>query len=211
MVNYEQLPQANSNLPNVGLVLLAAGGSTRLGAPKQMLPYQGRSLLRHAAEVAVASLCQPIIVVLGANAERLQQEVDQLPVRVVENLRWAEGMSTSVGAGIEALIGVSEPIEAAVFMLCDQPFASSQIINEIVKAYTSTGKPIVASQYREALGVPALFSRPLFSELTALSGDQGAKKVIAQHIHEVFGIAFPGGAIDIDTPKDYEQLLGSGN
>lgn len=192
--------------PAVGIVILAAGASTRLGTPKQLLPLHGRSFLRHAAETALASVCQPIIVVLGAYAERLRQEVENLPVQVVENLRWAEGMSSSVGAGIAALEATSDKISAVVLTLCDQPFVSAQVINQLVKAYHVTGKPIVASEYAGTLGVPALFSRTFFSELKALTRGEQAKKVIRKHAHEVFGVPFPEGAIDIDTPNDYEQF-----
>lgn len=190
----------------VGVVILAAGASTRMGTPKQLLPLQGRSFLRQAAETALASVCQPIIVVLGAYAEQLRQEVENLPVQVVENLRWAEGMSSSVWAGVAALDATPDKISAVVLTLCDQPFVSAQVINQIVEAYHVTGKPIVASEYAGTLGVPALFSRTFFSELKALRRGEGAKQVITKHAHEVFGVPFPEGAIDIDTPKDYEQF-----
>lgn len=190
----------------VGVVILAAGASTRMGTPKQLLPYRGRSFLCHAAETALASVCQPIIVVLGAHAERLRQEVKELPVQVVENLQWAEGMSSSVGAGIAALDAESDKISAVVLALCDQPFVSAQVINHLVEAYYFTGKPIVASEYSGTLGVPALFSRTLFSKLKTLKGGEGAKQVITKHAHNVLGVPFPEGAIDIDTPNDYEQF-----
>jgi len=191
---------------STGLVILAAGASTRMGRPKQLLLYQERSFLCHVVETAVASICQPIVVVLGAHAEQLKHEVSQLPVQVVENARWAEGMSSSIRAGILSLCAVPEKIEAAVLMLCDQPFVSPQIINQLVEAYHFTGKPIVASAYAETLGVPALFSSTLFSELMTLTEAEGAKKIIMKYTHEVLSVPFPEGVIDIDTPKDYEQL-----
>lgn len=197
---------ARSVSVTVGVVILAAGASTRMGTPKQLLPYRGRSFLRHAAETALACVCQPSIVILGAHAERLRQEVKNLPVQVVENLRWAEGMSSSICAGVAALDAESDKISAVVLALCDQPFVSAQVINNLVEAYHFTGKPIVASEYSGTLGVPALFSRTLFSELKALKGGEGAKQVIKKYAKDVFGVPFPEGAIDIDTPKDYEQF-----
>lgn len=191
---------------DVGIVILAAGGSTRMGAPKQLLLYQGRSLLRHTVEVAVASVCRPIIVVLGAYAEQIQPEVSQLPIQVVENLQWNEGMSASIQEGIKALSATLKTIQAVVLVLCDQPFISADIINQLVEAYQTTGKPIIASEYAGTLGVPALFSRSFFSELMTLKDGEGAKQVINKHPDEVFGISFLEGAIDIDTPKDYKQL-----
>ncbi|MBD1892770.1 nucleotidyltransferase family protein [Coleofasciculus sp. FACHB-SPT9] len=194
------------NAPVVGLIILAAGASTRMGTPKQLLMYQGRSFLRHTAEVAIASLCQPIVVVLGADAERMKPEVNLLPVQIVENPQWAEGMSSSIRVGIEALSNLNQNIEAVAIALCDQPFISSQLLNQIVEAYQVTRRPIIASEYAGSLGVPALFSRALFPELTSLKTTEGAKKIIKKYSPEVFRIPFPEGAIDIDTPKDYQKF-----
>jgi molybdenum cofactor cytidylyltransferase len=194
------------NSQAVGLIILAAGASTRMGTPKQLLPYRGYSLVRHIAEVATTSVCQPIAVVLGANVERINPEVSQLPVQIVENQQWAEGMSSSIRVGLEALLAVNQNLEAVAIALCDQPFVSSQTLDRIVEAFYFTGKLIIASEYAGTLGVPALFSRILFSELMALKSNEGAKQLIKRHIHEVFSVPFPDGAIDIDTPKDYEQL-----
>lgn len=192
--------------PTVGVIVLAAGASTRMGKPKQLLPYNGSSLLRHAVETALASECRPVVVVLGSAAERLQQEVSDLPVQVVENLHWAEGMSSSIRTGVVALNATSNTVSATILLLCDQPFVSIQVINQLIETYQFTGKPIVASRYAGILGVPALFSCAFFAELVSLRGSEGAKQVITNHPHEVYGIPFPNGAIDIDTPKDYEQL-----
>lgn len=202
LVEYSQREDGTS----VGIVILAAGASTRMGMPKQLLVYQGRSLLRHAVETAIASVCRPVIVVLGADLERLQHEIKDLTVQVIENPRWAEGMGSSIQVGINALEAASDKVKAAVIALCDQPLISSQTLTGLVEAYYSIGKPIVASEYRGARGVPALFSRELFSELMALKGDQGAKQVIMRYSHEVFCVPVPEGAVDVDTPKDYEQL-----
>lgn len=193
-------------MSDVGLIVLAAGASTRMGTPKQLLRYQEHSLLRHTVEVAVASVCRPITVVLGAYAQQTQQEVSQLPVQVVENLQWAEGMNTSIRVGIKAVSAPKNNLQAVVVAVCDQPFISGEMINQLVEAYHFTGKTIIASEYAGTLGVPALFSRSFFSELTTLRGGEGAKHVIKKYSHKVFGIPFPKGAIDIDTPVDYEQL-----
>ena len=203
------------NSSTIGLIILAAGASTRMGTPKQLLAYRGCSFIRHMAEVAIcasqqrfaiASVCQPIAVVLGANAEQIKPEISQLPVQIVENQQWAEGMSSSIRVGLEALLGVNQNLDAVAIALCDQPFVSSQTLNQLIEAYHLTGKPIIASEYAGTLGVPVLFSRPLFSELMALKSNEGAKQIIKKHIHEVFSVPFPDGAIDIDTPNDYEKL-----
>jgi molybdenum cofactor cytidylyltransferase len=196
--------------PTVAIVILAAGASTRMGTPKQLLPYRGRSLLGHITIEAIASVCEPIVVVLGASAQQIQHEVNQFPVQVVENSHWTKGMSASIQTGIQWLNALTDNIEAVVLTVCDQPFVSAQIINQLVEAYYYTGKPIIASEYSGTSGVPALFSHRFFLELTDLKETEGAKQIIKKYSHEVFSIPFPEGAIDIDTPNEYEKLKAKG-
>ncbi|NET68404.1 MAG: nucleotidyltransferase family protein [Moorea sp. SIO1G6] len=191
---------------NIAIIILAAGASTRMGRPKQLLPYQGCSLLRHTIETAMASVCKPVVVVLGANAQQIYSEVNQPSVTVVENLDWNLGMGSSIRRGILSLATCSETIDAAVITVCDQPFLSPEIINYLVAAYHANGKPIVACQYADTLGVPVLFKHIFFSELATLDETVGAKKLINKYYNEVFSIPFPLGVIDIDTPTDYQQL-----
>lgn len=194
------------NSSPVGLIILAAGASTRMGSPKQLLAYRGCTLIRHMVDVAIASVCQPIAVVLGAHAERIKPEISDLSVQIVENQQWEEGMSSSIQVGLKALLAINPNLEAVIITLCDQPFVSSQTLDQIVEAYRYTDKPIIASEYAGTFGVPALFNCILFSELLALKSTEGAKQLIKRHIHEVFSVPYPEGAIDIDTPHDYEQL-----
>ncbi|NEQ27068.1 MAG: nucleotidyltransferase family protein, partial [Microcoleus sp. SIO2G3] len=133
--------------PLVGLIILAAGASTRMGTPKQLLTYQNRSLLRHTAEVAIASCCHPIAVVLGAQIDRIAPEVNELDLHVVENKQWAEGMGTSIQAGLTTLTAIEPNLSAVMLLLCDQPFVSADLLNQIVEAYCSTGRAIVACEY----------------------------------------------------------------
>jgi molybdenum cofactor cytidylyltransferase len=195
--------------PSTAIILLAAGASTRMGRPKLLLMYGSRSFLRHAAEVAAASVCRPIIVVLGAYADQLQSEIDDFPVRSVINDRWADGMGSSIQVGVGALktYDRADNTEALVLMLCDQPCVTAAVINDLVTAYHSNGKGIIASEYGGTLGVPALFGRQYFAELATMSGPAGAKHIIAAHASDVVPVPFPKGITDIDTPEDYRQLL----
>ncbi|OUL20169.1 4-diphosphocytidyl-2C-methyl-D-erythritol synthase [Nostoc sp. RF31YmG] len=199
--------QIETEKSTIAIMILAAGASTRMGTPKQLLHYQGRSLVQYITEIAIASVCNPVIVVLGAYSEQIRPQINHLPVSIVENLDWAWGMSASINSGIQFLHNLSQNIEAVVIVLCDQPFLSPQIINQLVDAYYSTKKPIVACEYAGTLGVPALFSKIFFSELAELQGTSGAKKVIHNNLSQVFSIPFNQGNIDIDTPKDYQNLL----
>lgn len=193
-------------MSSLGLVLLAAGGSTRLGSPKQLLMYQGRSLLRRAAETALASVCRPVVIVLGAQAARMEEELDGLAVTTVENVDWQQGMGGSLCIGLECLMAQEEALEGVVICLCDQPLLSSDIINGLVEAHRRTGSPIVASEYGDTLGVPALFARPLFPELLALRPSEGAKRLLQRRPAQTVAVPFPGGNLDIDTPADYDRL-----
>jgi molybdenum cofactor cytidylyltransferase len=198
--------QVENSTSAIGAIVLAAGASTRMGQPKQLLQFQGRSFLRNTVEVVVASVCQPIVVVLGAYAEKMRPEVSQLPVQVLENPQWYDGMGASIRVGITALNSAAQEIEGVVLTLCDQPFISCNVINQLVAAYHSTGQGIIASEYAGTLGVPALFSRKFFSDLMNLEATSGAKQVIKKYSDEVFCVSFAAGAIDIDTPEDYEGL-----
>jgi molybdenum cofactor cytidylyltransferase len=196
----------NDTRSAIAIIILAAGASTRMGKPKQLLLYQGRSLLQHTIESAIASVCTPIVVVLGANVEKIHRDINQYSVQIVENPQWNLGMSTSIRSGILALANYSESVHAAVITVCDQPFISAEIINSLVSAYHSTGKSIVASQYAETLGVPALFSSKFFAELANMNESIGAKHLLRKYRDQVFAFPFPQGKIDIDTPQDYENL-----
>ena len=196
----------DSNSAGVGAVVLAAGSSSRMGSPKQILQYRGESLLRRAALAALGAGLRPVVVVTGANAELSRGELEGLDVREVLNTRWETGMASSIRAGVEGLVGANPNAPAAVLMLCDQPHLTSEIISGLVKAHGATGSPVVASEYGGGFGVPALFDRTLFAELARLEGAAGAKLVIKRHASEAHFIPFPGGEVDVDTPDDFSRL-----
>ena len=193
-------------LDAIGAVILAAGPSTRMGTPKQLLEFCGKTLLRRAAFVALEASCRPVVVVTGANAAASRESLRDLDVREIENQQWQSGMSSSVRTGIEELITVNPAAKAAVMMLCDQPLVTSEIILGLIRAHRETNCSIVASRYGNGYGVPALFGRTHFAELRELKGDQGAKAIITRHLHQAHLLPFPDGDIDIDTPDDFERL-----
>jgi molybdenum cofactor cytidylyltransferase len=145
-------------------------------------------------------------VVTGAHAELSRRELDGLGVREAFNALWETGMASSVRAGVEALVGADAEAEAAVLMLCDQPHVTAEVISGLVAARRATGSPVVASAYGGSFGVPALFDRTLFAELTRLEGASGAKQVISRHASEAHFLPFPRGEVDVDTPDDFSRL-----
>ena len=189
----------------IGVIILAAGGSSRMGSAKQLLRYGGQRLIRRAAETAIGSLCDPVVVVIGNDAQRMRDELGTMPVSVIENQDWRDGMSSSIRAGMEELL--KDDADAVVLMLCDQPFVTAEILNDLIFTHFKTGEPIVASAYEGIQGVPAFFTREFFADLTSLTADEGARRVILKHPQSVSTIAFPQGAFDVDTPDEYEAIL----
>jgi molybdenum cofactor cytidylyltransferase len=199
----------------IAVVILAAGASRRMGTPKQLLTFEGKTLIRHSALVALESLCSPAIAVLGANQEKILPEIAHLTLNdkllhALYNPDWQEGMASSIRLSINHLVEVmGKNLEAVVFMLCDQPFVSAELINELVTVYRRTQSPLVVSTYEnEVNGVPALFSKEIFSELLRLKGDIGARKIIMQFAEKMLTVPFPKGNIDLDTPEAYQLLVG---
>lgn len=191
----------------VGAVILAAGSSSRLGSPKQTLQFQGESLLRRAALAALGAGCRPVVVVTGAYAELSRRELDGLDVREALNPRWETGMASSINAGLEGLLGADADVAAAVFMLCDQPHVTADVISGLAAAHRVTQRPVIASAYGGSFGVPALFSRSLFAELARLEGEAGAKQVIQRYASEAHFLPFRGGEVDVDTRDDFSRLI----
>ncbi len=189
----------------VALLLLAAGASARMGRPKQLLPYQGRTLLRHAAETAVASGCAPLVLVTGAVHAVLAAEVFGLPVRVVHNPAWETGMASSIRAGLTA-VAEAQP-SACLIMLSDQPLVTPELLRQLVALQQQTQAPIVAAAYGDTLGVPAVFAKALIPQLLQLHGQQGANRLIASLGAAVGRVVFPAGLLDVDTPEQYAALL----
>ncbi|MBL9187692.1 MAG: nucleotidyltransferase family protein [Opitutaceae bacterium] len=192
-----------------GAIILAAGASTRLGTPKQLLLVEGRPLLVRAVESALASPAWPVVVVLGAHAEKIRPALARLPVLIAENPAWAEGMASSLRAGITTLRQFSRRLDAALVALCDQPAFSAETIDRLVAAQRATGRGIVAARYGGRPGAPALFLREHFPALAALTGEEGARSLLHDDPARVATVDLPELALDLDTPADVARLRSS--
>ena len=191
--------------PTIAILLLAAGSSQRLGQPKQLVPFRNTTLIRYLGDISAASKAHDVTVVVGASADRVREELKDLRITIKENRGWKEGIGSSIRCGLEE---VSANADAALLMLCDQPKVTTSLLDLLIDTFATTGGPIVASEYDNTVGVPALFSRKLFSELGKLTGDAGAKRVLNNHMEEIVRVSFPGGAVDIDVPADLDHLKG---
>jgi molybdenum cofactor cytidylyltransferase len=195
-----------ADFAGIGAVILAAGASTRMGRPKQLLQFCGQTLVRRGASVAVEAGCRPVVVVTGAHAVATRDALSGLDVQEAENQQWPSGISSSIRVGVEAVVRASPQTAAIILMLCDQPFVTQELIARIVAAHRETGRSIIASRYGGSYGVPALFGKKYFAQLTALEDALGAKRLIQKQIADVQLVDFPQGEIDIDTPDDLSRL-----
>lgn len=189
----------------VAAVLLAAGGSTRFGEPKQLLPWEGRPLIVHTADIAWAAGLNPVVAVIGAEAECVAPLLAQRPVDVLRNYRWREGMSTSLHVGLAAL---PQDVEAAIFLPIDQPCLTPRFLQALVERWRTSDADIVVPTAEGRRGGPVLFSRALFAELTQLEGDVGGRALFDAHRERLVTLPVddPRMLIDVDTPEAYARL-----
>jgi molybdenum cofactor cytidylyltransferase len=195
---------------NVGAIILAAGGSSRFGRVKQLLSFQGESLVRRAVRTAIEAGCACVTVVVGDAHDRIETELRETPAVIVENPEWQHGLGTSIRRGLRHLLSSRPELDAVVLLACDQPFVDASVITSLIAQRENSGKPIVACSYASTLGIPALFHRSCFEALFALPDDSGAKALIESRSADVAHIEFEKGAIDIDTPADFGQIRTEG-
>lgn len=195
-------------MSDIGAIIIAAGSSSRLGEPKQLVVLQGETLLRRAIRVSEEAGAKPVLVVLGAHRERIEAEVDLSGVKLVVNNDWAEGMASSIRAAVGA-IKEEHPISAGVLlMVCDQLAVSSEHLSQMIGAFRRNPAAVVASVYAGKRGIPAIFPADAFADLLTLRGDQGARRLLSEKDRIVIEIPLKGGELDIDLPKDIRLLRG---
>ncbi len=191
----------------VSAVILAAGASTRMGRAKQLLPLGGATVLAHAIENVRATSVDEIILVLGAAAEAIQQQLPPSLIKIVVNPAYRQGMASSLRAGLSTIDARSE---AALIVLGDQPLIQPQTLQQIMDGYHRSRAPIVIPSYQGSRGNPVLLDRSVFSEVMALVGDTGCRAIFPNHLDAILKVEVedPGILLDIDTQDDYERLNG---
>jgi molybdenum cofactor cytidylyltransferase len=198
--------------PRVAAIVLAAGASTRYGQPKQLLSVGGKTMLQHVVDVVLASSVDQTIIVLGHRADEIGASVWQglltttdKPADIVTNEEWEAGLSTSVQAGLRA---IRPDVQAALFVLADQPAITPGIIVALLGRYQETGAPIVVPTYQGKRGNPALFDRSLFAELMKVRDDQGGRQLIDRYANRTEKVEISSEAVlvDVDTEEDYQHF-----
>ncbi len=189
-----------------GLIVLAAGASRRMGRPKQLLPIGGVPLLRHVVENLLEGPVAPVVVVLGAQAEAIGPVLDGLAVHRVVNAEWAEGMGSSLWAGVAAALELAPQVSGLMVVLGDQPGLTAAHLGRLQEAHRRTGRAVIASERGGVAMPPVLFAAEYFPKLLALRGDAGARALLHSAGEEL--VVIPGGElVDLDTADDYAAFL----
>ncbi len=190
-------------MSNLHILVLAAGASTRLGQPKQLVRIGGRPALHAVVSNATAVAGHSVTVVLGAHAAELSRLLAHSPASVIVNRHWQEGMASSIRHG---LMSLSAATEAVLILLGDQVAVTSEDLKRLAGAWKEQDSVIAAATYDQHVGVPAIFPRICFNELSELRGDQGARRILERNSYRVVRVPMPNAALDLDTPEDLAAL-----
>ncbi len=189
------------------IIILAAGNSSRLGRPKQLLEYKETTLLKNTISEALSVENSFVILVTGSNNNLIEKELNSSEITIAFNSEWESGMSSSIIKGIQEVLFLNSDCESCILTVCDQPFVTSSVFKNLMKESERAKKGIAASAYSETLGTPVLFRKKYFEELLKLRGQEGAKKLIKKYAEDVASVLFEKGNIDIDTEEDYKKLI----
>src|SRR5664279_179746 len=188
-----------------GIIILAAGSSTRMGEPKQLMMYKDKTFLQHIIDEAKNALLEPVICVTGYQSELITKSISGMEVSTVYNGHWPEGMGSGVSTGNRQLSLFD--VDSVILAVSDQPHVSSDLFRKILDLKDQSEKGIVACSYAGTLGTPVLFKKDYFDHLKSLNGNQGAKNIVKKNLHDVCAVEFEKGSIDIDTKQDYKKLI----
>ena len=189
---------------NIAILLIAAGSSSRLGQPKQLLPFRGKTLLENSIQECLDSEVGAVHLILGAFHEAILEKVQTENCQVHINPNWQDGMSTSIAFGVDQIL--NKGYDGLIVSVADQPFLQKKHLIQLLENHKTNQNSIVISQYKERKGPPTFFMKKHFKELSYLSGDDGAKAVIKKNLGEVSFVNFEKGNIDIDAAEDLFHL-----
>lgn len=193
-------------MPDLGAIVLAAGGSTRMGRPKQLLPIAGKTLIRRTAETALSAGCDPVVIVLGASADLVAPELRGLNVRTTINPQWSLGIGSSIRTGAQTLLAFGLPLRAVTLLLCDQPLISASSLQRLFQSHFDSGKDVAVSSYNQTIGPPIAFAPTMLPDLLSLPDAQGAKALWMSRPEIVSAVPCPEAATDLDTPEEFQAL-----
>ena len=192
----------------IGIVLLAAGSSSRMGHNKLNFVFKEKTMLQNTIDEAINSEANKIVLVLGASHEENKYQLTGNNVFVIINENWKKGIGSSIKCGLQHLIEKQAELNAVIISVCDQPYLTFEVFNQLINAYSNSNKKIIASTYNNLLGVPVLYDQSLFDDLLKIPDEHGAKKYIVDQANKdiLDTVPFPKGEIDIDTIEDLKNL-----
>ena len=193
-------------MPKTAILILAAGESKRMGEPKQLLPYNNSTLLLHAIEQANSIKYADVFIVICAHFADVFKSIRGQRATILKNNNWEEGMGSSISKGVE-LIKKKNNYNRVLVTLADTPLVTKEHYEELISLSDETGKRIILTNYEEISGVPAIFDKSLFNELTILSDNEGAKPVVEKYKKEVLKMTSKIPFFDVDTKEAYQKLL----
>lgn len=191
---------------NLAVLVLAAGASSRMQTPKQLLKISDKTLLQHVLNKAkITSAPFPVFCVLGANASLIQHQINEENVHFIINKNYKEGLSSSIVVGIEYLKKNHPNIDGVLILLADQPAIDTRYLENLMQLFAENTTKIIASKYPKNFGVPAIFPKSFFNDLCQLKGDSGAKEFLKAQVKNIIFSEFSSNLIDLDTKNDYEK------
>ncbi|HLO43180.1 MAG TPA: nucleotidyltransferase family protein [Leadbetterella sp.] len=197
---------------NIGVVILAAGESKRMGVPKQILPIFGIPMLKYLVDEVLDTQAHPVTVVVGANKTKIVPMLENIPIGIIDNPDWQKGMGSSIKMGLVGSYLVTKGFDGLIFMTSDMPFVNAAIINKLIEtAREFPDKTIIASKYSGTLGVPVLYKKERFEDILDMKPEHGAKQFFNKYPEEIVTVDFDLGAVDLDTKEDYYNFLQSKN
>lgn len=197
---------------NIGVVILAAGESKRMGVPKQILPIFGIPMLKYLVDEVLDTEAHPVTVVVGANKTKIVPLLENIPIGIIDNPDWQKGMGSSIKMGLVGSYLITKGFDGLIFMTSDMPFVNAEVINKLIKtAREFPDKTIIASKYAGTFGIPVLYKKERFEDILDMKPEHGAKQFFNKYPDEIVPVDFNLGAIDLDTKEDYYNFLQSKN
>ncbi|KAA2216931.1 nucleotidyltransferase family protein [Maribacter flavus] len=196
------------SVQNIGVVVLAAGKSGRMQDIKQLLPWKGTFLLQYVLNRVMELEAKRIVVVLGANAQKIKSSLktDPSSTDIIENATWEKGLGNSIAAGVRYLRETYSPLDGVLICLADQPLVTPDYLNRMLLEFSTQNVSIVASNYGKKMGVPAIFGPDLYDALLKLDSDYGARDILGFNTSVTLGLDAQGLLADIDTPEAYQKI-----
>ena len=193
-------------MPNIPIILLAAGASSRMGTSKALLEWKGETLIESRIKTLLTTN-QSLVVVLGSKAEHILPYVEKLKCDYVVNEDWESGMSTSIAFGVKNLIKEHQPLDGVLITTIDQPLVDRDHLLKMIALFKKNHRQIIVSKSNKGwTGIPVLFDSYYTSELCELTGDAGAKSIVQKHSDNLLRVMGGENLVDVDTPKQYEEL-----